>query len=38
MFLRRWDWLSQDPATYRDHGSTLINPVVGGVPALLPPG
>ncbi|MEU4768543.1 sensor histidine kinase [Actinosynnema sp. NPDC023794] len=38
VFTRRWDWLMGDPATHRDHGWTLLNPVVGGVPALLPAG
>ncbi|MFE9747957.1 histidine kinase [Saccharothrix saharensis] len=38
LFKRQWDWLMQDPATLRDHGWTLLNPVVGGVPALLPAG
>ncbi|MFD0205385.1 MULTISPECIES: hypothetical protein [Saccharothrix] len=38
VFKRQWDWLTQDPATLRDHGWTVLNPVVGGVPALLPVG
>lgn len=37
-FKRQWDWLTRDPATLRDHGWTVLNPVVGGVPALLPAG
>ncbi|WP_146173746.1 sensor histidine kinase [Saccharothrix carnea] len=38
VFKRQWDWLTQDPATLRDHGWAVLNPVVGGVPALLPVG
>ncbi|MET7334503.1 sensor domain-containing protein [Nonomuraea sp. NPDC005650] len=36
-YLMRLRWLVRDPATWRDLCWMAVNPVVGGVPALLPP-